>query len=167
MDLSQENSKKSEKIPKKSEKNSGNPQDTSYGDILDPTLHALALALPLCPVREETLLEAIYLENWNDFTLDGLLPAQRLAYNLLFEILTPYHPGHLRQLPPQCSTCGPGSLVWTQKFHPQSNPTKAMYKCHSCMCMLTTRKLDGVKSCEHPMWEVEWGTYVTWIKETA
>ena len=90
LDLSQENSKKSEKIPKKSEKNSGNPQDTSYGDILDPTLHALALALPLCPVREETLLKAIYLEDWKDFTLDGLLPAQRMAYNLLFEILTPY-----------------------------------------------------------------------------
>ena len=65
---------------------------------MDPTLHALALALPLCPVREETLLEAIYLENWNDFTLDGLLPAQRLAYNLLFKILTPYLPGHLGQL---------------------------------------------------------------------
>ena len=52
LDLSQENSKKSKKIPK-------NSQDTSYGDILDPTLHALALALPLCPVREETLLKAI------------------------------------------------------------------------------------------------------------
>ena len=47
---------------------------------------------------EKRLLEAIYLENWNDFTLDGLLPAQRLAYNLLFKILTPYHPGHLGQL---------------------------------------------------------------------
>ena len=33
---------------------------------MDPTLHdlALALPLPLYPVREETLLEAIYLENW-------------------------------------------------------------------------------------------------------
>ena len=39
LDLSQENSKKSEKIPENSEKNSGNSQDTSYGDILDPTLH--------------------------------------------------------------------------------------------------------------------------------
>ena len=98
LNLSQENSKKSEKIPKKSEKNSGNPQDTSYGDILDPTLHALALALPLCPVREETLLKANYLEDWKDFTLDGLLPAQRMAYNLLFKILTPYPHGHLGQL---------------------------------------------------------------------
>ena len=98
LDLSQENSKKSGKIPERSKKNSGNSQSTSYGDILDPTLHALALALPLCPVREETLLEAIYLEDWKDFTLDGLLPAQRLAYNLLFEILTPYCPGHLGQL---------------------------------------------------------------------
>ena len=35
LDLSQENSKKSEKIPEKSEKNSGNSQSTSYGDILD------------------------------------------------------------------------------------------------------------------------------------
>ena len=42
------------------------------------TLHALALALPLCPVSEETLLKAIYLEVWKDFTLDGLLPAQSL-----------------------------------------------------------------------------------------
>ena len=82
LDLSQENSKTFEKIPE-------NFQSTSYGDILDPTLHALALALPLCPVREETLLKAIYLEDWKDFTLDGLLPAQRMAYNLLFEILTP------------------------------------------------------------------------------
>ena len=79
LDLSQENSKRIKTTPEISEKNSGNSQSTSYGDILDPTLHALALALPLCPVREETLLEAIYLENWNDFTLDGLLPAQRLA----------------------------------------------------------------------------------------
>ena len=61
-------------------------------------MHALALALPLCSVREETLLKAIYLEDWKDFTLDGLLPAQRMAYNLLFEILTPYPPGHLGQL---------------------------------------------------------------------
>ena len=61
-------------------------------------MHALALALPLCPVREETLLKATYLENWNDFTLDGLLPAQRLAYNLLFKILPPSRPGHLGQL---------------------------------------------------------------------
>ena len=98
LDLSQENPKKFEKFPKNSEKMSGNSQSTSYGEILDPTLHALALALPLCPVREETLLEAIYLEDWNDFTLDGLLPAQRLAYNLPFEILTPYRPGHLGQL---------------------------------------------------------------------
>ena len=80
LDLSQENSRKIKRIPKISENNSGNSQFTSYSDILDPTLHALALALPLCPVREETLLEAIYLENWNDFTLVGLLPAQRLAY---------------------------------------------------------------------------------------
>ena len=98
LDLSQENSKIFKTIPENSEKNSGNSQSTSYGDILDPTLHTLALALPLCPVREETLLKAIYLEDWNDFTLDGLLPAQRLAYNLLFEILTPYRPGHLGQL---------------------------------------------------------------------
>ena len=81
LDLSQENSKRSEKIPENSEKIIGNSQSTSYGDILDPTLHALALALPLCSVREETFLEAIYLEDWNDFTLDGLLPAQRLAYS--------------------------------------------------------------------------------------
>ena len=46
LDLSQENSKKSEKIPENSEKNSGNSQSTSYGDILDPTLHAIALAPP-------------------------------------------------------------------------------------------------------------------------
>ena len=54
LDLSQENSKKIEQTPKNSEKNSGNSQSTFYGHILDPTFHALALALPLCFVREET-----------------------------------------------------------------------------------------------------------------
>ena len=47
LDLSQENSEQIEKIPENSEKISGNSQSTSYGDILDPTLHSLALALPL------------------------------------------------------------------------------------------------------------------------
>ena len=76
LDLSQDNSKRIKKIPNNSEKYSGNSQFTSYGDILDPTLHALALALPLCPIREEKLLKAIYLENWNVYTMVGLPPAQ-------------------------------------------------------------------------------------------
>ena len=53
MEISQENPQKIKNIPKNSERNSENPEEipqnsqpTSYGDISDPILHALALALP-------------------------------------------------------------------------------------------------------------------------
>ena len=63
---------------------------TSYGIIQDPTLQSLAWALPFCPVRQEELLRAVYLEDWNQYTDMELEPAQKLHSHLLFTIMDPY-----------------------------------------------------------------------------
>ena len=58
---SPENSEKSTEILEKSLENSGN---TSYGNIENPTIHSLALALHFSKEREIDLAKLIYLDDW-------------------------------------------------------------------------------------------------------
>ena len=75
LDLSQENSKEIKKIPENSERNSGNSQFTSYGNILNPTLHALSLDLP------SVLLEKRH--SWRQFTWRTGMFSPWMDYSLL------------------------------------------------------------------------------------
>ena len=88
---SPENSEKSMEKSEKSLENSGN---TSYGNIEDPTLHSLALALPPRKEREIDLAKLIYLDDWESRSSDwgGLTSVQRLHFHLLYEIMSPHRP---------------------------------------------------------------------------
>ena len=70
-------------------------------------------------------------------------------------------------LPPNCSFCGPQSMVQTVKFHPLKNPTMARFQCKTCRCTLRMVKPKGVRSCKHFMWETEWDTYLKWNKDIS
>ena len=106
MEIPQENPQKIEKIPQNSEKipeNSEeipkNSQSTSYGDISDPILHALALALPWDREREINLAKLIYLDDWEKYSgWEGLAPIQHLYFHLLFVIMNPQHSNPIDQL---------------------------------------------------------------------
>ena len=94
---SPENSEKSTENSEKSLENSGN---TSYGNIEDPTLHSLALALPFSKEREIDLAKLIYLDDWESRSSawGGLTSVQHLHFHLLYEIMSPCHPHPQDQL---------------------------------------------------------------------
>ena len=84
----------SQKSPENSEKSTENSGNTSYGNIEDPTLHSLALALPFSKEREIDLAKLIYLDDWESRSSDwgGLTSVQRLHFHILYEIMSPRHP---------------------------------------------------------------------------
>ena len=99
MEIPQENPQKIEKIPENSEEIPQNSQSTSYGDISDPILHALALALPWNREREINLAILIYLDDWEKYSgWEGLAPIQRLYFHLFFVIMNPQRSNPIDQL---------------------------------------------------------------------
>ena len=99
MEIPQENPQKIEKISENSEEIPKNSQSTSYGDISDSILHALALALPWDREREINLAKLIYLDDWEKYSRwEGLAPIQRLYFHLLFVIMNPWRSNPIDQL---------------------------------------------------------------------